>query len=392
MPWNDNKGGGWQGGGGGGRGPWGQGSGGGGGNRGNGGGFGGVQPPDLEELMKRGRERLRNMFPNQSPGVIFGALIGGTLLLLWFLTGVYFIQPAEQGVVLRFGKYVDLLQPGIHFRLPPPIEIVLRPNVQQARQVNVGFELSSDRPNAQPVNVAHESLMLTGDENIVDIDFTVFWKIRDAVDYSFQVSDVEETIKAMAESAMREAVGQSKIDIVQTGGRGDLEDKVRTIMQTALDQYKAGVSITRVNVQKVDPPSQVIDAFRDVQAARADQERKRNEAARYANTVIPKAHGEASKIVQDAEAYKQAQVAEATGEASRFVSVFEQYRVAKEVTRERMYIETMQRILANSNKVLIPSGGSNTAALLPYLALPELRRGQSMGGQTQVTPSTGVSP
>jgi membrane protease subunit HflK len=380
MPWNDQKGG-WQQGGGG-RGPWGQGPGG--GNRGNG---GGMQPPNLEELMKRGQERLKGMFPNHSPSRVLVALIGGTVLLLWLLTGVYFIQQPEQGVVLRFGKYVDLLQPGFHLRLPQPIETVLRPNVQQPRQVNVGFEVSVDNPNAPPTNVPHESLMLTGDENIVDIDFTVFWKIRDAVDYEFQVDNVEDTVKAVAESAMREAVGQAKIEIVQTGGRAELEDKVRTIMQTALDAYRAGVSITRVNVQKVDPPSEVIGAFRDVQAARADQSRKRNDAVRYANTIVPKARGEAAKITQDAEAYKQQQIAEATGEAQRFLSVYDQYRNSKEITRERMYLETMQRVLGSTNKVIVQGGGSSSPVVLPYLPLPGLRGAQSP--TVQVAPATG---
>jgi len=380
MPWNDQKGG-WQQGGGG-RGPWGQGPGG--GNRGNG---GGIQPPNLEELMKRGQERLKGMFPNHSPSRVLVALIGGAVLLLWLLTGVYFIQQPEQGVVLRFGKYVDLLQPGFHLRLPQPIETVLRPNVQQPRQVNVGFEVSADNPNAQPTNVPHESLMLTGDENIVDIDFTVFWKIRDAVDYEFQVDNVEDTVKAVAESAMREAVGQAKIEIVQTGGRAELEDKVRTIMQSALDAYRAGVSITRVNVQKVDPPSEVIGAFRDVQAARADQSRKRNDAVRYANTIVPRARGEAAKITQDAEAYKQQQIAEATGEAQRFLSVYDQYRNSKEITRERMYLETMQKVFGSTNKVIVQGGGSSSPVVLPYLPLPGLRGAQSP--TVQVAPAAG---
>ncbi len=385
MPWNDNKGGGggWNQGGGGGRGPWGQGP-------SNGGGRGqgpNIRPPDLEELFKRAREFLRRMFPSQSPFAVVFTFGGAILIFLWLLTGVYIIQQPEQGVVLRFGKYVDLLQPGLHLRLPQPIETVIRQNVQQARQVNVGFEKNPDNDSAPPTNVPRESLMLTGDENIVDIDFTVFWKIRDAADFSFQVDEPEETIKAIAESAMREAVGQAKIDIVQTGGRGDLEDKVRSIMQTALDGYRAGVTITKVNVQKVDPPSQVIDAFRDVQAALADKARKRNEAMKYANAVVPRARGEAAKIVQDAEAYKQQQVAEAKGEAGRFISVYEQYRNSKDVTRERMFLETMQRVLGSTNKIIIQGGANAPPIMMPYLPLPELRRGQAPS-----TPATGANP
>ena len=385
MPWNDNKGGGggWTPGSGG-RGPWGQGP-------GNGGGRGqgpNIRPPDLDELYKRAREWMKRMFPNQSPfGIIF-AFGGAILFFLWFLTGVYIIQQPEQGVVLRFGKYVDILQPGLHLRFPQPIETVIRQNVQQARQVNVGFAKDPDNDAATPTNVPHESLMLTGDENIVDIDFTVFWKIRDAKDFSFQVADPEDTIKAIAESAMREAVGQEKIGIAQTGGRGDLEDKVRTIMQTALDGYKAGVTITKVNVQKVDPPAEVIDSFRDVQAALQDKVRKQNDAAKYANSVVPRARGEASKIVQDAEAYKQQQIAEAKGEAQRFLSIYDQYRNSKDVTRERMFLETMQRVLGSTNKIIIQSG-SNAPVMMPYLPMPELRRSQT---PSVTAPSAGANP
>ncbi len=382
MPWNDQKGG-WQQDGGGGRGPWGQGPGG--GNRGNGGG-GGIQPPNLEELMKRGRERLRGMFPNQSPSSVVLALIGGTILLLWLLTGVYFIKQQERGVVLRFGKFADLLQPGLHFRLPQPIETVLRPNMM-LQQMDIGFKTDPDNPTVAPTNVPGESLMLTGDENIVDIDFTVNWQVRDAADYEFQVDDVDGTIRAVAESAMREAVGQAKIEIVQTGGRADLEEKVRTIMQAALDAYHAGVLITRVNVQKVDPPTDVLAAFRDVQAAKADRVRKQNDAQRYLNTVVPKARGEAAKIVQDAEAFRAQQIAEATGEAKRFLSVFEQYRVAKDITRQRMYLETMQRILSSTNKVILQSGGTAPPVVLPYLPLMGLRGSQN---SVSVTPNGGT--
>ncbi|MBI1210596.1 MAG: FtsH protease activity modulator HflK [Alphaproteobacteria bacterium] len=368
MPWNE-KGGWQQGGGGGGRGPWGQGPGG--GNRGGGGGGGGgMQPPNLEELMKRGRERLKGWFPNHSPVLIVLALIIGGMAVIWLLTGVYFIQQQERGVVLRFGKFVEILDPGIHIRLPQPIEIVLRPSMK-LQQINIGFKADPDDPTAPPTNVPNESLMLTGDENIIDIDFSVFWRVRDAAQYEFQVDNVEETIRAVAESAMREAVGQAKVDILQTGGRGDLEEKVHKIMQSALDSYKAGVIIANVNVQRVDVPAEVLAAMRDVNAAKADRERKQQEAKRYLNTVVPKARGEAAKIIQDAEAYKAQQVAEATGEAQRFLSVYEQYRTNKEVTRERMYLEMMQRVLAATNKVILQGGNTAAPVVLPYL--PQLR-------------------
>lgn len=217
--------------------------------------------------------------------------------------------------------------------------------------------------------------MLAGDGNIVDIDFTVFWRVRDAADFSFNVVEPEETIKAVAESAMREAAGQSKFDIASGEGRGDVENKVRSIMQRTLDLYKAGVSVTKVNMQKADPPGPVLDAFRDVQAASQDKARKRNEADRYANTIVPKARGDAAKILQDAEAYKQQQIALAKGEAQRFISIVEQYKNAKQVTRERMFLETMQKVLGSTNKVILQGDGSSP--VVPYLPLPDLRRSQA---------------
>lgn len=370
MPWNDNKGGGGWNPGGGGRGPWGQGPSNGGGGRGP-----NMRPPDLDEVFKRARDWFKRMFPNQPPGGMMFAGIGGLLLILWFLTGIYVIQPAEQGVVMRFGAAVDKLGPGLHIRLPYPIEIVLRPNVEQENQTNVGFRTEEDSSRDAESDVPVESMMLTGDENVVDIDFVVFWKVADAEKYLFEVSDVEGTVKAVAESAMREAVGQAKIDSIQTEGRAEVQNKVRQVMQTTLDFYKAGVTITRVALRKVDPPAQVIDAFRDVQAARADQDKKRNEAQRYANTIIPQARGEASKIEQDAEAYKQRAITEAQGEAQRFLSILGQYKNAREVTRERMYLETMQQVLGNTNKIIVES----KSGVVQYLPLPELRRSQTQG-------------
>jgi membrane protease subunit HflK len=379
MPWNDNKGGGWPPGGGG-RGPWGQGP----SNNGGGGrGPNNVRPPDLEDIFKRLREYMRRWFPNQSPNSMMLALGGGGLLFLWVLTGVYQIQPAEQGVVLRFGQYVDKLGPGLHVRLPYPIETVLRPNVEAENQLNVGFIRESGDADAPSIDISAESIMLTGDENVVDLDFDVFWKVADAEKYLFEVKDVENTIKAVAESAMREVVGNNKIETVQTEGRVVVQQEVQKLMQKTLDTYNAGVTVTRVILLKVDPPVQVIDAFRDVQAARADQEKRRNEAQKYQNTIVPQARGDAAKIVQDAEAYKQKSITEAQGEAQRFNSILDQYRNAKQVTRERMYLETMQKILGNTNKIVI----ENKNGVIQYLPMPmpELRRSQS----PDVTPQGG---
>jgi membrane protease subunit HflK len=297
------------------------------------------------------------------------------VLGLWLLTGVYVILPAEQGLVMRFGQYVDNIGPGLHLRLPYPIEVVLRPNVEKENQVHVGFLKETDESDAPSIDVSAESIMLTGDENVVDLDFDVFWKVADAEKFQFEVKDVDKTIKAVAESAMREVVGRNKIETVQTEGRVIVQQDVQKLMQKTLDSYNAGVNITRVNLLKVDPPAQVIDAFRDVQAARADQEKRRNEAQKYQNTIVPQARGEAAKIVQDAEAYKQKSITEAQGEAQRFISILDQYRNAKQVTRERMYIETMQKVLGSTNKIVI----ENKSGIIQYLPMPmpELRRTQT---------------
>jgi membrane protease subunit HflK len=279
------------------------------------------------------------------------------LLVIWGMTGFYRVQPDEHGVVLRFGQWVRTEElPGLKYHLPAPIESVLLPKVTRVNSVEVGYRTGGDprRPGAER-DVPDESLILTGDENIIDIDFVVFWQIGNARDYLFQLREPDGTVRRAAESAMREVVGNNKIETVQTEGRVVVQQDVQKLMQRILDGYNAGVTITRVILLKVDPPTQVIDAFRDVQAARADQEKRRNEAQKYQNTVVPQARGEVTKIVQDAEAYKQKLITEAQGEAQRFLSILEQYKNAKQVTRERMYLETMQRVLGSTNKIVIES-------------------------------------
>ena len=366
MPWNDNKGGGgWNpgGGGGGGRGPWGQGP-------SNGGGRGpNMRPPDLDEVFKRGRDWLQRMFPNQPPGAPLIAMIGAFAALLWVWTGVYIIPPAEQGVVLRFGSYVETLGSGFHMRFPQPIETVERVNVGETRQINVGFKVDGEGgTNSTQVELPRESMMLTGDENIMHVDFTVQWQVKNALDYLFQVEGVENTVRAVAESAMREFVGQTPVDQIMTVNRGKIEQEVLATTQRVLDRYRAGVSVISVSLQTTQAPQEVIDAFNDVQAASADRDRKVNEAQKYANTNVPRAKGDASKIEQDAQAYKQQAVTLAKGEAQRFLSVLEQYKSAPQVTRQRMYVETMQRILTRTNKVILDSKGG----VMPYLPLPGL--------------------
>ena len=358
MPWNDNRGGG--------RGPWGQGPQGGGG----GGGPGGIKPPDLDEILKQLQSRMKTMIPGGGGQM---AILGGAAALafaLWLFSGIYIIQATERGVVLRFGEYVDELSEGIHWRFPYPVETVEKVLMTQ-RQIDIGGPVRS----AGDLRSSDESLMLTGDENIVDIDFSVFWRVTNPNNFLFNVENVEPTIRAVAESAMREAVGQAKINSVLTDGRVQIQQRVRTIMQTILDSYGAGVEVAEVTLQKADPPAKVIDAFRDVQAAAADADRARNEAEKYENSKVPEARGLAAQTIQNAEAYKAQVEAEAKGEAARFVSIYEQYRNARGVTRERMFLETMEKVLGPMNKIIIDGKG---AGAQPYLALPpDLLRRQS---------------
>jgi len=273
--------------------------------------------------------------------------------------------------VLRFGEYVARTGPGINYHLPWPVETVQTPEVTTVNQITIGYRLGAEASDESEAEAAREeSLMLTGDENIVDVNFTVGWVIKDAAEYLFKVENQEQTIKAVAESAMREVVGQTQIEPILTQDRAPIEIQVRELMQKTLDTYHAGVTITQVKMQKADTPAEVIDAYRDVQAARADQERMRNEAEAYANKIIPEARGKAAKIVQDAEAYRQQVIAQAEGEAKRFLSVYAQYRNAPEVTRRRIYLETMSGILAPMNKVILDEGAGRS--VVPYLPLPGL--------------------
>jgi membrane protease subunit HflK len=258
----------------------------------------------------------------------------------------------------------------LHFRQPYPIEEVRLPKVTRQNIIEVGMR-SSEGPRGV-LRVPEESLMLTGDENIVDINFVVFWRIKDATKYLFNIQKPEVTVKEVAESAMRDIVGQSNIQPLLTGARQKTEQAVLKLMQNVLDFYGAGVSIDQVQLQKVDPPTQVIDAFRDVQAARADKERLQNEAGSYANRVVPEARGEAERILQSARAYKEQTVAEATGQAARFLKVFEEYKKAPEVTRKRMYLETMERVLGGTDKIILGSKGGQ--GVVPFLPLDQLQR------------------
>ena len=350
-----------------GRAPWG-GPKGPGGDGGGGGPFGTPPggPPDLDAWLRRLREGFRRLRYGRGGGVGAPAfaLAGLVLIVLWLLSGIYSVGADEQGVVLRFGQFVARTAPGINYHLPWPIETVETPKVTVEHQINIGAGENGDLPS--------ESLMLTGDENIVDINFTVYWVIKNAADYLFNVQHPNRTIKAVAESAMREIVGETALEPILTQDRGQIQVAVRRLMQKTLDSYGEGVTITRVQLQKADPPEQVIAAYRDVQAARADQEGMRNRGETYANQVIPEARGRAAQIVQNAIAYKQKAIAEATGEANRFVSVLTAYRLSPAVTEQRLYLETMSNILAHAPKIIIDPAATR-AGVVPYLPLPGLK-------------------
>ena len=369
MPWNSQGGGPW-GGGGGGQGPWGGRPGG-----------GGPQPPDLEELLRRSQEKVKSLFPGGGAGG--GAagrkgivLIGLALVALWLASGFYRVQPEEQGVVLRFGKLHRVTSPGLNYHLPAPIETVITPQVTRVNRIEIGFRSAAAQQPGQRTpaarEVSDEALMLTGDENIVDINFVVLWKIGDAAQYLFNIRDPENTVKSAAESVMREIIGQRPILEVTTEGRRAIEQRAREQLQALMTAYGAGILIDEVQLQKADPPSEVIDAFRDVQRAQADRERAQNEAESYQNDVIPRARGEAERFLQEAEAYKQETVARAGGEAQRFKNILTEFSKAEDVTTRRLYLETMESVLHGNSKVIIDSEAGK--GVVPYLPLTELDR------------------
>ncbi|MDA7575016.1 FtsH protease activity modulator HflK [Candidatus Pelagibacter sp.] len=334
----------------------------------------GPTPPDIDAIIRDIQSKINRFLPggSSSGGKPIGLIII-ILAFLWLASGLYRVGPDEQGVVLRFGKFVKTTQPGLHYHIPLPVETVQTPKVTKVNRIDIGFRSERDSGFSQGGGVAdvpQESLMLTGDENIVNIDFSVFWVIKDAGKFLFEIQDPEGTVKAAAETAMREVIAKSKIQPVLTEGRAQIEIETQEIIQSILDEYNSGIQITQVQTQKADPPDQVIDAFRDVQAARADMERSKNEAEAYANDVIPRARGEAAKIMQAAEAYKQRVVAASEGEASRFVSIYNEYAKAKQVTKDRMYLETMEKVLADIDKVIIDKNSGS--GVVPYLPLPEL--------------------
>jgi len=366
MPW-DKKGGGWQGGGDGSKGgPWGQKPSGGGGGRGSGG-----TPPDLEDLIRKGQEQLRTVLPQggggKSPWII-GLIAFGAL---WAFNSFHTVEAEEQGVVLRLGEYNRTVGPGLKFAAWP-VETMEKLPVESVSQINFGGDGNSA-----------DSQMLAGDQNLVDIRFTVQWKIADPKEYLFNVRDQEMLVRTVSESAMREIVGRTAAEEIRTRGRLDAQGQVRELVQSSLDSYNAGITILGVQLERADPPPQVADAFEEVQRAEQNQNQFIREAEQYRNQVLGKARGESSKIVEDAKGYTAKVVNEAEGEAQRFSSIYAEYSKAKDVTRKRLFLEMMEDVMSKSNKVIVEgnAGGQGGTGVVPYLPLPEIqKRQQSTGG------------
>ena len=372
MPWNNqNGGGGWKSGGGGG--PWGQGS---------GGGSGGP-PNDLEDILKRGQDRLKQVMPGSGlPGPLFALIAIVAAAFIGFYAFTFQVKPDEQGVVLRFGQYARTEDPGLHLRWPYPVEEVRLPRVLQQRITEIGTRPTTRGNIGTMRDHPEESLMVTGDENIVDVNFTVYWRIRPDADfktgrkgveqYLFNIEDPQNTVKEVSESVMREVIGENQLQPILTEARQKIEQRVQKLIQDVLDYYGAGIRVDQVQLQKVDPPAEVIESFRNVQAARQDRDRLQNEAQTYANQKVPEARGAAERILLEAEGYKQQTVAEAVGQSARFLNVYEEYKKAPEVTRRRMFLETMERVMGNADKIIIDN--KNGQGVVPFLPLDQLQK------------------
>ncbi|MGZ9107283.1 MAG: FtsH protease activity modulator HflK [Micavibrio sp.] len=350
------------------RGPWGTPPGGSGGS----GGSGGDLPPDIDELLRKAQDNLRRALPGGfGPGRLI-AVVAVAAVGLWLASGFYLVRPGENAVITQFGAWTKTQSaPGLGYRIPWPVQNVDIVNTTVERRIQIGFSEGVGR-NAGKRDIPEESLMLTSDANIVDLDLVVFWNIDNARDYLFNILDQEQTIKKVAESAIREVVGQTQLQPIITGNRTGVAESAKTIMQNTLNSYKSGVSILGVVIQEAVVHPDVIEAYEDVVAAQQDAERFQNEANIYANDIVPKARGESIQIIQQAEAYKESQVAKAKGDADRFTSIYSAYTTGPEVTRTRLYLETMEEVLKNAQKIIIDENASGSG-VVPFMPLNELK-------------------
>jgi modulator of FtsH protease HflK len=344
---------------------------------GGGAGGGGGQPPDLDEVVRKMQEKFGALFggiggkrggggKGGGPGRMASFGIGTILLVvvgLWGLSGLYIVNEGSEGVVLRFGEYQTTVGSGLHWHIPFPIESVEIVNVQEIRTSEIGYR--SAQPGQAARVVPREALMLTQDENIVDIKLAVQYRIKNSRDYLFNVLNPDITLTQAAESALREVAGKSTLDFVLTEGRAEVVARAGTLIQEILDNYESGLHVSSVNLQDAQPPEEVQHAFDDAVKAREDEERLRNEAQTYANDILPRARGQAARVIEEASAYQAQVITQAEGDVARFVQILEEYRKAPDILRERLYIETVEAIMANVSKVMIDIEGGNNLLFLP---------------------------
>lgn len=360
------------------RGPWRSGGGG----RGPG---GGDEPPDLDEMLRRAQENFRSVMPGGMQSGPLTAMLIVAVLALWLASGFYIVNPGEHAVIQRFGAWSRTqTNEGLGYHLPFPVEKVSTVNVNAIRRMNIGFIEGTMRSGApsQKQDIPEESLMLTSDRNIVDLYVVIQWNIKSADQYLFEIENQENTIKKVAESAVREAVGQTDMFPILTSERQNIADRAKAIIQGNLDEYHSGVNITQILIEKAEVHPDVQSAFQDVQSAKQDAEDTQNRANQYRNDIIPKARGRAIQMVQQAEGYKQSQIAKAKGDAERFNAIYESYQSGKDVTKERIYIETMEDVLKNAQKIILD--GKDKSGVVPYLPLNQLKpaAGQNSTGGT----------
>ncbi|HLG89688.1 MAG TPA: FtsH protease activity modulator HflK [Alphaproteobacteria bacterium] len=329
-------------------------------------------PNDIEQMLRRGQDRMRDLLPGGFGGgrTILAIIAAG--LLIWIATGIYRVDPNEEAVVQRFGAWDRTESLGLHYHLPAPIETVTMVDVTGRHQTEIGSMGIRDTVDA--------STMLTGDRNIVEVDFVIVWQVMDPVKYLFRVSEPEALLQRAAQSAMREVIGQTDVQQALNEGRRKIELDSAAILQSTLDRYESGIRVAAIQLQKVDPPQPVVDAFNDVQRALSEKEQQRNEAEKYRNDILPRARGDATKAIQDAEGYKTRVVAEANGEAQQFLSVLNAYKASRDVTARRLYIETMEQILQHSRKIILDPSIDAKTGVVPYLPLPTLPA-PARGGQ-----------
>jgi membrane protease subunit HflK len=358
-------------------------------------------PPDLDEVIRNLQRKLGGLFggntnsnSNQTPtsngGFLGLGLIASILLVVWLLSGIYIVEPAQRGVLMQFGAYKQTTLPGPHWHIPYPIEHVEIVDVDQISSTEIGYRSTGGRTDS---TIHSESLMLTKDENIIDLKIAVQYKIKDAAQYLFNVRNPDLTLRQMTESSVRETVGNSAMDFVLTEGRTQIASEVQELLQSLLDAHETGLIVTGVNLQDVQPPDQVQAAFADVVKAREDLERQKNEAEAYANDIVPRARGAAFRLVQEAEAYKGQVIAKAEGETSRFLQVMKEYEKAPDITKERMYLDTMETVYSQNQKILVDVSKDSNNVL--YLPLDRMRGTQTVA-PTRIDlsnyPVTGSTP